>query len=787
MRLRTTICCLTLALPAALSAEEILTASFAGTPSATVPFTATTALRSGLSYSGWVRGAGVLPRPTENRYGFNVNAPGDHESTLAEAIAEQEYLGFTLTPTAPLDLALTQVTFTVQRDSYHAPRQYAVLSSVGGFAADAPVLFASPHIQSEDSTARQFRFFLPRQGFDQLTGPVEFRLYAYAANYNHPTSLSAWSIATFDGDVYTVTAAAGPGGTATMAPEKELFAAGEVAVFMATPAEGQRFAGWSGTAAGFGNPLTLTISADTSITANFAALPPPRMTVGMNLGSVTDYGSDWPFVDHFRRTRYWMTRSEGGNEYSSGHGAEVPVDANGWPLEVPFTIPGVAEPQIVHTILVEPGPRGQRTMFFEGTGTMRLNPGGSNTMVNATGGGQQRTFNTDGNSAVILDILTSSAADPIRNIHYVVPEDETTFTTEPFHPLYRERLAPFGPLRYMDWQATNAQEIGTWARRSQPGFFTQSLPGGVALEVLADFANLMHRDAWVCIPHAADDDFVRQMARLLRDRVDPALKIYVEYSNETWNTAGPFSQTVYVQDQGVARNLDPDRWRAGQYFAAVRSVEIWRIFREEFGAQADARLVEVLASQNGGAGPTQMRVEALNNPALNPDRIMPKALAVAPYFGIVYRPDMLTAGYPTVDDLATTTSIALIQGLRPGLAADRETTRFQGWKLVCYEGGQHFVGGAGAENDQTLTDILIATNRDPRMYDRYTEYLDMLQEEGVELFESFSYVSDPGKYGSWGALEYQEQPPAEAPKYRALADWIARQAQADSGEGWVVK
>ena len=67
-----------LLVPAIASAEVILTSSFTGTsPSSTVPWTATSALLPGLGYGGWVRGAGVQPRPTADRYGFNVNAPAE--------------------------------------------------------------------------------------------------------------------------------------------------------------------------------------------------------------------------------------------------------------------------------------------------------------------------------------------------------------------------------------------------------------------------------------------------------------------------------------------------------------------------------------------------------------------------------------------------------------------------------------------------------------------------------------------------------------------------------------
>jgi hypothetical protein len=98
---------------------------------------------------------------------------------------------------------------------------------------------------------------------------------------------------------------------------------------------------------------------------------------------------------------------------------------------------------------------------------------------------------------------------------------------------------------------------------------------------------------------------------------------------------------------------------------------------------------------------------------------------------------------------------------------------------VCYEGGQHFVGAAGAENDDTLTGILIASNRDQRMYDRYIEYLNMLDANGVEMYGNFSFVGSPSKWGSWGVLEYMDEPIEQAPKYRALVNWINALSRGD--------
>lgn len=91
-------------------------------------------------------------------------------------------------------------------------------------------------------------------------------------------------------------------------------------------------------------------------------------------------------------------------------------------------------------------------------------------------------------------------------------------------------------------------------------------------------------------------------------------------------------------------------------------------------------------------------------------------------------------------------------------------------ELVAYEGGQHLVGYQGAENLQPLTDLFIAANRHPRMYDLSRRHLNRWFAEGGGLYVGFLYVAAPSQWGSWGVLEYQDQPAEQARKYRAMLD-----------------
>jgi len=96
-----------------------------------------------------------------------------------------------------------------------------------------------------------------------------------------------------------------------------------------------------------------------------------------------------------------------------------------------------------------------------------------------------------------------------------------------------------------------------------------------------------------------------------------------------------------------------------------------------------------------------------------------------------------------------------------------------GLDLIAYEGGQHLTSAAfGSENEKQITQLFTSLNRHPRMAALYEQYLHQWQEAGGGLFCHFVDVSPYTRFGSWGALEYQNQPLETAHKYRALVNFL---------------
>jgi uncharacterized repeat protein (TIGR02543 family) len=763
--------CLIAALP--VYAQSILICDFNGTePSLHTPWTLTSYLDPNISYSGWRLGQGAIKTPgINNAFAFYFSSTAA-DSNLADAIRDKEYVYFSIQPiSGTLNLSGKKVNFDIQRIDWFAPRTYAVFTSVAGFTSGSQ-LFTTASLDNGDYTNHQFSFIIPPTGYDSLTGPVEFRIYGFQAQYdNHDTKLTAFSIEQA-APIRTLTINSGPGGTASSNPQGTYFEQGTSINLLASPNAGYHFAGWSGDINGLGNPRTITLDNNLNITANFTPNPAPQMTIGMNLGSIDDWATDWVFVDQFKMARTWLTREVNSYNWESGKQNEIPLDANGWPTHLPFTASD-GNQQYVHTI-APAYVSGTYTVIVDGAGQIQFKNAASATF-NPAGGTNTYTITvpsgSQGPTSLFIEIHQSSVSDPIRNLRVIMPGFQTTYQTQPFHPLYLERLQPFTALRFMDWGKTNASPLVSWSDRTTANSFTQTRQQGAAIEYMAQLANTLGKNPWICIPHKADDNYVRQAARLLRDNVDQNLKIYVEYSNETWN--GGFEQTTYVQDMGQALGLDPDRWTAGQKYCSLRSIQTWEIFIDEFGG--NSRLIKVMATQSANISITNNRFDALNNPAINLNYTMPDVLAIAPYFGKIYSPSDIpptVPNYPTVDEILQTVAPAEINNVRLNVISQKAIADIQGNRLVCYEAGQHFVGLYEAVNDNNLTNILTSANRDSRMYNRYIEYLNMLKANGVEMCGNFSFIGSWNKWGSWGVLEYQDQPIEQAPKYRALVNWI---------------
>lgn len=485
--------------------------------------------------------------------------------------------------------------------------------------------------------------------------------------------------------------------------------------------------------------------------------------VGINLPENSDYTPALAFNDAIKSARGWARPDK---RYQPGG---VALDANGWPAE---------DAAIVLHASVK-GLAGEYRVEFEGKASLAAPDGGVIERLSydaAKNRGTAILVVPEGQTLVSL--VFTGTKDGVRDVRVLRPGAGEGV----FHPAFLRRLAPFSTLRLMDWQRTNASPQSAWGKRPPPERALWTGAEGVPLEVCVDLANQTRKNVWLCVPHLADDDYVRAMARLVRDRLDPALTVYAEYSNELWNFQ--FKQTQHYKDQAMrwfdaevaaGRALEADRNKLAYPhmwgLVAGRTAQVLRIWREEFAAKPRApKLATVLGAQaaNSFIARTQ-----LASPGLVAQL---DALAIAPYFahdhGYSKKADTTLAG--GLDGLFAELQKEVGDANKRWITQHADLARKNGLALIAYEGGQHLVVGSGdKERDKRLFELFREANRDPRMGRLYLDQHRNWAEAGGGLHVYFNLMSLYGNWGFWGLSETMAQTPEEAPKLKAVLDIIA--------------
>ena len=503
-------------------------------------------------------------------------------------------------------------------------------------------------------------------------------------------------------------------------------------------------------ARGLGLMILLTVGV-----ARLVAAPNDNSALGINIAGVTYWSSELVFVDLFRHSQTFKSQAPG-----KGYAQGGPLDLTqtGWVRSlrgdgqfadsIILSRPPLGYPAGVYTCLYEG--KG-KILFAYRTKVVEESPGRIRVQVNAD------------QDLLTLRITETDPADPVRNIRVILPGFEDTYQNQPFHPEFLKRWEKFKVLRFMDTQRTNNSEQASWPDRPTPEMQTQGGEAGVALEYLIQLANTLDADPWFCMPHLATDDYVRQFAEMVKARLKPSLRIYVEYSNECWN--GIFGQARYCRDRGKELKLSDNDFQAQLRYYSKRSVQIFKIWEEVFGGRD--RMVRVLAAQSANPW-TSTQVMDFEDARKHAD-----VLGIAPYFGnALGDPKTQNEVAQLTVDQVLDRCAEYIQAGNKTIAEQARAAKERGLRLVAYEAGQHLVGHGGAENNKPLEDLFHAANRHPRMKDLYLDYLTGWKANGGTTAVIFSSTGTWSKWGSWGLMEHHGQPPAEAPKYQAVIEFL---------------
>lgn len=504
--------------------------------------------------------------------------------------------------------------------------------------------------------------------------------------------------------------------------------------------------------AGCVSSYQLTIATDSTTCAGWKP-PVCAMKIGMGISGISYWERERAFKDlmRFSGGRMITFNASGSSPWDTNLFDSIAVDAQGYPLQIPQNVAGNA-PQAVRLMVGADGhlPTGDYVLLYEGVGTLtmhgdiRLRPG-------TTPQAGRIEVQVTGPSNAWLQLMQSQSGNHLRNVRLVRQSDETTYQTQPFYGKFLERLQPFAAVRFMDWGRTNDSPAVQWANRTPANYRTQAVPTGVAYEHIIALGNTLQKDIWVCVPHQASDDYIRQMARLFRDNLHPALNIYLEYSNEVWNWQ--FQQAHWVANNGPQHVSTPRRY-------ALRATNVFRIWHEEFGVQA-SRVKRVLGTQaaNPWVGEQMMTYIGQNEFDF---------LSNTWYFN--YTASQLTASSTPVDVINSARNTW--RGMVNSIRTDYLNASLLGKAVINYEGGQHMTNNPDIMPFQAAN---YAAQIHPDMYQLYQEVIDSTRRMGSKLAMAFIYASmRESRYGSWGHLEDIDQDIAQtpAPKWQALMDNI---------------
>ncbi|MCA9264282.1 MAG: hypothetical protein KDA60_10560 [Planctomycetales bacterium] len=513
-----------------------------------------------------------------------------------------------------------------------------------------------------------------------------------------------------------------------------------------------------------------------------------EMRIGMNLNAVQDFVPAWVFVDVFQQSRPWISHAfdvETGQEIW-GAGGDVALDEQGWPKQLREWVGanGHTMRQRLSTLMFrEIGdhfPAGEYLAEWRGTGVVEWGFAAKVKRLGQTKDGRHVALLEvqPSDAGVSMKILSLDPQDHIRDVHVWMPDVERhtikrrawrpESDASPFHPLFTDRLRPFAAVRFMDWGNTNQSELSHWAKRPRISDARQTGDNGVAVEYMIALANELDQDAWICLPMRADDEYVRQLAILVRDGLRPAHRVYVEWSNEIWNYAYGFQAARWLESE--AKRRDVEMWQV----AAAEVSRDFRICREVFHGQ-EQRLVRVLAGQAANPGVIQEIAQRMHGEF--------DAIAIAPYIHLSDEQRESFTRQTTARDVIAAARQNLSETLEwvanhQRLAEQYARQLGRPIPLLAYEGGQHL----DARGQEVIyLDALIAAQQDRRMKELYAELLRGCEERGVELFMHYGYVQQSSRFGSWGALEYQNAPLERSPKYQALLEAVRDNHAASAG------
>ena len=536
----------------------------------------------------------------------------------------------------------------------------------------------------------------------------------------------------------------------------------------------------------------------------------PKVPIAMNLAGISDYSPGYPFKNLMWGARPWLTKNQDGQgPFNTGMIEKIPLDADGYPLEIPCKVDGAAQRQTVFTLIPNVTEAGKYVVLHDGEGEIAAAM--SSRLISSEPGRVVIELAGRASDAAYegIAIKASTKGNHVRNIRILRLEDEKAdLSANPFRADFLEYCKQWHALRFMDWAVTNNSLEKEWSGRKLPTFYTmvgssgdaigrwgrvpsvfeQQFSGGVAIEIMIQLANMTRTDPWFCVPHRATPEYMTGFAKMVKTKLDPSRKVYLEYSNEVWNWQ--FQQAGWMLQNKAAGaaltaagrqawkndvvpdfplddgNIAKDGGVSHPERMGVLDRVCFKAWEDVFTGADRNRLVRVIAVQHSWFDTVQRTVDwVMKNGGAD-------AVAPAGYFGPneeIYKRWEAAGAALTADQVNADMQQALDKDSAPWTRRIASLAKSHKLRFITYEGGQHIQ--PKGQNETAYMPALKEVQFSQGLYKVYMNNFALHQEVGCDLFGAFSSISKQGtRWGSWGHQEFYGQSRTAIPKFGALLD-----------------
>lgn len=502
--------------------------------------------------------------------------------------------------------------------------------------------------------------------------------------------------------------------------------------------------------------------------------PDAKTPVGVNI--------EWPWESNRSMyfTNLWKTA-----RYTSGS-----VAADGWPTgDFNARVISVEDTSNAGSGAHFPSDTGTYTFKADGSGTVQV-AGATITSQSLVNGVLTATI-TRTNNTQNMDVGVRGATGPVRNIRLWRPgytDGAGVFTNE-FIGLVRQAG---GVVRAMDFLETNvdasllgarAAVVGSngvldWSERPKVTDATYTNVFGAPVELVFTLAQVAGVDPYITVSNYTGPDYWQGLAAYAKANLPVGRKIYLEFSNETWQSGNPgFYQGTQVVQAAAAYTGTPslqdprygpaNQWYAGQRYTLARTYQMSDVFRAAFGDAAMGSTVRaVFATQS-------------SQPALAADTLS-WAWHVYPKPPSWYLWGLMSAPYYGTPASTAGTTQQILDGLWAG------ATDFVQWKYVdqwekyknkqaCFYSVAQAYGlawgcyevGMDLGYDDVNRKNRIAVSYDPQMRGATLAHTALDLAQGCQLYTYFRLCDAYGRF-TWGATD--DARATNLPRYAALVE-----------------